>query len=147
MLPPETIPFAPQEEEVACACRGVLHPQAIVGMDLFNAGQYFDAHEALELAWREERGVVRELYRGILQVAVAYYHIARGNLVGAQKMLRRSRAWLGPFPETCRGVQVGQLRRDAILVELAIQDLHAEELAGFDRSLLKPIAYEYGVEE
>ena len=49
-------------------CQGPLHPQAVYGMELFNQGRYFEAHEALEAAWRDESGPVRDLYRGILQV-------------------------------------------------------------------------------
>ncbi|HRQ33635.1 MAG TPA: DUF309 domain-containing protein, partial [Anaerolineales bacterium] len=56
-----------------------LHPSAIEGLRLFNNGKYFEAHEALETAWLEERGKIRDLYRGILQVGVAYLHITRGN--------------------------------------------------------------------
>src|SRR6185503_4609752 len=53
-------------------CSAPLHPQAAEGLRLFNAGKYFEAHEALEDAWNEEAGPVRDLYRGVLQIAVVY---------------------------------------------------------------------------
>jgi len=37
-------------------CNASLHPQAADGLRLFNAGKYFEAHEALEEAWNEEKG-------------------------------------------------------------------------------------------
>ena len=94
-------------------CNAPLHPQAVQGLRLFNAGHYFEAHEALEDAWNAESGKVRDLYRGILQIAVAYLHIIRGNYNGAVKVHERSQKWMRDWPEVCRGIQVGQLRRDA----------------------------------
>jgi uncharacterized protein len=60
--------FNPSPEEITTGCMGALPPLALRGLELFNQGEYFEAHEALELAWREETGPVRELYRGILQI-------------------------------------------------------------------------------
>ncbi len=97
-------------------CNAPLHPQAAEGLRLFNAGQYFEAHEALEAAWNEEKSEVRDLYRGILQIAVVYLHIRRGNYPGAIKVYGRSLKWMKDWPEVCRGIQVGKLRRDAEIV-------------------------------
>src|SRR5512138_2053770 len=101
-------------------CDAPLHPQAMQGLRLFNAGEYFEAHEALEDAWNAEKGKVRDLYRGILQIAVVYLHITRKNYNGAVKVYERSQKWLKDWPEVCRGIQVGKLRRDA---EAAINEL------------------------
>jgi len=122
-------------------CQGSLHPQAIHGMELFNQGRYFEAHEALEAAWRAETGPVRDLYRGILQVGVVYLHITQYNYPGALKVYQRCRKWLQPWPETCRGVAVGQLRQDLELVMNAMQALGPQQIASFDISLLKPVHY------
>lgn len=102
-------------------CNGPLHPKAIQGLELFNHGYYFEAHEALEAAWREESGPLRDLYRGILQVGVVYLHITRHNYPGALKVYQRCRKWLQHWPGTCRGVAVGQLRRDLEDVMSALQ--------------------------
>lgn len=115
---------------------------ALVGLRAFNAGEFFEAHEALETAWRSEPGPVRELYRGILQVAVGYYHLLRGNQRGALKMFRRCAAVLALFPCTCRGVDLAGLRRDFLRVEDALQRLDPQEIDHFDRRLLRPIRYE-----
>ncbi len=122
-------------------CIGSLHPQAIIGLKLFNAQEYFEAHEALETAWREEPGPVRELYRGILQVAVAYLHIQRGNYIGARKMFRRCRPWLDLFPNECRGINLGQLKHDYLAVESHLVRLGPNALHNFDLDQLKPIIY------
>jgi uncharacterized protein len=122
-------------------CHGPLHPKALEGMDLFNLGLFFEAHEALEVAWRDESGPVRDLYRGILQVGVVYLHITRRNYPGAIKVYQRCQKWLQRWPETCRGVSVGQLRQDLDAVITALQDLGPRHIADFDLTLLKPVHY------
>jgi predicted metal-dependent hydrolase len=122
-------------------CNAPLHPQAAHGLRLFNAGHYFEAHEALEEAWNAESGRVRDLYRGILQIAVAYLHITRGNYNGAVKVHDRSQKWMKDWPDICRGIHVGQLRRDAQTVIDEVQRLGINRIADFDRSLLKPVLW------
>jgi len=126
-------------EEVRLACNGELHPLALKGIEFYNAGDYFMAHEELELAWREERGPIRDVYRGILQVGLGYYHILRLNYRGAVKMFQRCRQWLDPFPSSCRGVDLDQLRSDYLRAESELLRLGPDRLAHFDRTLMKPI--------
>ena len=70
------------------------------GLDLLNRGDYFEAHEAIETAWRAELGGIRQLYQGILQVAVVYHHIIHDNNYGARKVIRRAISNLTPFMDT-----------------------------------------------
>lgn len=129
----------PDPAVALAAADGELSEKAVKGIELFNRGEYFEAHEELEHAWNEEGGPVRELYRGILQIAVAYLQITRGNYNGAIKMFLRARQWLDPLPDVCRGVDVAALRRDAADVRAAIEFLGAERLKEFDPSTLKPV--------
>jgi predicted metal-dependent hydrolase len=122
-------------------CDAPLHPQAVEGLRLFNAGEYFEAHEALEEAWNEEQGKVRDLYRGILQIAVVYLHITRNNYLGAVKVYDRSQKWLRDWPEVCRGIEVGKLRRDTEAVIKEVNRLGSEKIAEFDQALFKPIQW------
>jgi uncharacterized protein len=117
------------------------HPEALRGMALFDAGEYFEAHEALETAWRAESGPVRDLYHGMLQVGVAYYHILRGNYVGARKLFHRSRRWLDLFPAEYGGIDLARFRADADRVEAALIRLGPQHTAQIDRGLMKPIPW------
>ena len=122
-------------------CVGSIHPAAIKGMELFNTGEYWLAHEALEEAWKEESGAVRELYRAILQTGVAYLHITRGSYNSAIKMYEKVQKWIQPWPDVCRGIEIGQLRRDLDTVIEEVKRLGPDRLAGFDRSLLRPVRW------
>ncbi len=122
-------------------CNAPLHPQAVEGIGLFNAGRYFEAHEALEAAWNAEPGKIRGLYKGILQIAVVYLHITRGNYAGAVKVYARSQKWMKDWAARCRGIQVEELRRNAEAVIAEVNRLGRENIREFDRSLLRPITW------
>jgi predicted metal-dependent hydrolase len=122
-------------------CSAPLPPAALAGMRLFNAGEFFEAHEELEAAWRAEPGPIRNLYQGVLQIAVAYLHITRDNYAGAIKVYGRALKWLDPLPDVCQGVDVAQLKRDAAEVFAEVKRLGPERLSAFDRSLFKPIRF------
>jgi predicted metal-dependent hydrolase len=123
-------------------CSGRPSALALKGMVLFNERQYFEAHEELELAWKEESGPIRELYRGILQVAVAYLQINRRNFRGALKMFLRVRQWLDPLPDECLGVDVARLRADALRARARLEELGPERMAEFDVDKLPALIYE-----
>jgi hypothetical protein len=123
-------------------CSAPLPAAACHGLELFNRGEYFEAHEALEAAWRAEKDEIRSLYQGILQAAVMYLQISRNNYEGALKMFARCMKLLAPWPDSCRGVDVGGLRRDLSIVMEAVTRLGPERLDQFDRSLFKPVKHE-----
>ena len=75
------------------------------GIALFNAGHFFEAHEALEDVWRaspRQEPIHRHL-QGLVQVAVAFHHQSVGNLDGARSVLDRAVRNLdgadGSFPD------------------------------------------------
>lgn len=122
-------------------CNGELHPKALEGLWLFNQRKFFEAHEELETAWREETGEIRNLYRGILQIAVTYLHITRRNYDGAIKVYGRSQKWLKDWAEICRGIQVERLRVDAKLALQELERLGKENIAQFDVAFFRPIQW------
>lgn len=132
-------------DELATLARQCAQPPpdlVLKGLEQFNRGEYFEAHETLEHAWQAETGPVRDLYRAVLQIAVAYHHITRRNYAGALKMFRRSRQWFNRLPpNACQGIDLAQLRADAERAEAALRALGPERIGAMDLSLLKPIAY------
>jgi predicted metal-dependent hydrolase/CheY-like chemotaxis protein len=126
-------------DQLACQCQDDLPPLAQVGVERFDRGAYYAQHDAFEALWMAEHGPVRELYRAILQVGIAYYHITRGNRAGGLRMLRRCVQWFAVLPDECQGIDVRQLRDDAARVHAALLALPPDEIADFDRTLLKPV--------
>lgn len=129
-------------EELIDSCSAPLSGMAIKGIELFNQGMYFEAHEWLEEAWIEDRSPGRELYRAVLQVAVAYLQIQRQNYTGAVKMFLRLRQWIDPLPDYCRGVDVRKLHQDALAVYDQLTSLGNLNISEFDQSYFKPLVYQ-----
>jgi uncharacterized protein len=64
---------------------------------LFDAGRPFHAHEVLEDAWKAAPSEERALWKGLAQLAVGLTHAARGNPVGAARLLRRGAAAIAAY--------------------------------------------------
>lgn len=79
------------------------------GIDEFNRQEYFDCHETLEDCWREQPGVEREATQGIIQIAVAYYHLKRGNVKGGLKLFERGLPRVKKFAPICLGLDLANL--------------------------------------
>lgn len=60
------------------------------GIAEFNRKEFFQCHETLEEFWRDFNGPEKELIQAIIQVSVAYYHISRGNRIGAAKLFQKA---------------------------------------------------------
>ncbi len=50
---------------------------------LFNTGQWYSAHDAFEELWHESDYPERSTLQGLLQIAVAQFHLQQGNKNGA----------------------------------------------------------------
>ena len=57
------------------------------GVEQFNSGEFYACHDTLEALWMEAIEPDRTFYQGILQVAVALYHLGNRNLRGALILL------------------------------------------------------------
>ena len=80
------------------------------GVRRFNAGEFFEAHEAFEELLDEVEGDARwELLVALIQVAVGYHKCASGH-AGDQVMLEKGLAKLAPFADDAGGVAVDALR-------------------------------------
>jgi predicted metal-dependent hydrolase len=60
-----------------------LDPRFLRGLDLFNQGEWYAAHDVLEELWHETSGPERRLLQGLIQVSVAQVHLQNGNQRGA----------------------------------------------------------------
>ena len=126
-------------EQLDCECQAPLPPLAQQGLAQFNAGEFYKQHDSFEALWMATEGPVRDLYRAVLQVGVAYYQILNGNYRGALKMLLRSVQWLAVLPDVCQGIDVAALKADSYRVRAALETLPEDENDQFNRDLLQPV--------
>jgi uncharacterized protein len=69
-------------------------------------GEYFAAHEELELAWRAAEAEERDFYQGLVHVTVAWYQAQRGNRTGCVRQLEKAERRLARYVPEHRGVDV-----------------------------------------
>lgn len=79
---------------------------------LFDARDYWNAHEALEAFWQNDR---RPLWQALIQIAAAFVHIEAGRWRGAASVLRRAvpRLAATSTTETTETFDVTRLHADA----------------------------------
>jgi ribulose-phosphate 3-epimerase len=80
------------------------------GVELFNQGEFWEAHEAWESAWMPHRHAPEgDFYKGLVQVAAGFYHFHRRNKNGALIKWRDGAAYLRPFAPEHEGIVVGPI--------------------------------------
>jgi predicted metal-dependent hydrolase len=81
------------------------------GIELFNRGEFFEAHEVLEDVWRAASLDHKKFLQGIVQLAVAFHHRSTGNLVGMRSVMERGIKNITDHPTDCCGLQVSKLKK------------------------------------
>ena len=120
---------------MACNCDDPPPDALLEGIEQFNRGEFFEQHETLERLWRKEKGEMRYLYQGILQLGVAMYHVQQGNHHGAVSMLKRGKNYLEPFSPHCQSVDINDLLEQATKALTFIEHLGKNNLGSFDWKL------------
>lgn len=82
------------------------------GIQQFNAQEFFQSHETLEILWRNFHEPSRKAIQGIIQIAVAYHHLRNGNLPGARKLFAAGLSKIRDFAPTCLGIDINCLVKD-----------------------------------
>ncbi|BAZ90497.1 hypothetical protein NIES932_19970 [Raphidiopsis curvata NIES-932] len=101
-----------------------------LGVEQFNAGQFYACHDTLEALWIEATEPERTLYQGILQIAVALYHLENSNLRGAMILLGEGTNRLRRFTgDNNYGINLQQLLIDSVNFLRAIQQVKPEEVS------------------
>lgn len=82
------------------------------GIELFNQEEFFECHEVLEDLWLATQDEYKNLYKGLIQAAVALHHLKRRNLSGARKLYQTSSRYLSPYLPHALGLNVAKLILD-----------------------------------
>jgi uncharacterized protein len=123
---------------VRARCDEPAPPELLRGIEQFNAGEFFDQHETIELLWRDTRTPVRGLYHGILQVGVGFHHWRNGNFHGATTLLEEGTERLRAFAPRCHGIDFDSLIADATAARERLIALGAEGMGGVDVAAVAP---------
>jgi uncharacterized protein len=77
------------------------------GVQEFNHGQFYACHDTLEALWIEAQEPEKTFYQGILQIAVACYHLGNRNWRGSVILLGEGTRRLSSYGLAYGGIDVG----------------------------------------
>lgn len=137
-IPSSRRPPGPEEQPRA-RCGDPPSAELLLAVEQFNQREYFECHETLENIWNAEPGVIRVLYKGILQVGVGCYHLLRGNYRGATLKLQTGADYLEPFTPVCMSVDVARLVAEARALRAALVALGPDHFTAVDLALLPEV--------
>ncbi len=86
-------------------------PRFREGIERFNAGDYYAAHDAWESLWLERFGEEKAFLQGLILCAVALHHYSRGNLAGARSRFRLACERLEAYPAVYWGLDLKNFLR------------------------------------
>ncbi|WP_413200618.1 DUF309 domain-containing protein [Nostoc piscinale] len=103
------------------------------GVEQFNSGQFYACHDTLEALWIEAIEPEKTFYQGILQIAVALYHLRNENLRGAAILLGEGSNRLRRYPDIYGGINVDELLSQSaelltVLQQTSLNKIPASEL-------------------
>ena len=101
---------------------------------LFNHHLFFEVHEILEAQWRTEEGDPRLFLQGLIQVAVAFYHLERHNYRGALSLLHDGLEKIAPRRPAFIGVELQEFVARLAACYDELRRLGAEHLDEFPRA-------------
>jgi predicted metal-dependent hydrolase len=99
-----------------------------LAIEHFDAGRFFQAHEAWETVWKQsKRTPDEEFFKGLSQLGAGYTHYRRGNPHGTHTLMRRALSRITRYGTTHHGID---LERLAAEVERQAEAVEAAEAAG-----------------
>lgn len=115
------------------------HPCYLEYFRLFNAQEYYAAHDVLEHIWLDAEGERHIFYKALIQFAGGYVHLQHHHrepahrihgrrLRPAARLFRRSAELLRELPARCEGLEVGEI---AVMAVACAEGL---EKSGFSRN-------------
>lgn len=120
-------------------CRAEAPAGLVDGIRLFNAGRFYECHEAIEAEWHAERRPIRRLYQGILQIGVGFHHALSGNQRGADALLTAGIEKATGFVPVCLGFDVRRLVLESQDCLDRVRQLGPEQIAAFDPATIPTI--------
>jgi uncharacterized protein len=82
------------------------------GLRLYDAGEFFAAHEAWESVWLLAQEPEKNFLQGLIQVTAAFHHLQRENRLGTARLLRAALGRLERYPACFGGISVDLLCND-----------------------------------
>lgn len=94
----------------------------------FNQADFYACHDTLESLWMEAAEPEKKFYQGILQIAVALYHLSNHNWQGAAILLGEGMSRLKTYQPTYFEINVEQLLEISGQILRKVQEVGPENV-------------------
>ncbi|WP_392534743.1 DUF309 domain-containing protein [Nostoc sp. C117] len=98
------------------------------GVEQFNSGQFYTCHDTLEALWIEASEPEKTFYQGILQIAVALYHLENRNWRGAVILLGEGSNRLRRYPSSYSSIDVDELLSQSVTLLKTLQQIGPDKI-------------------
>ncbi len=98
------------------------------GVEQFNQGYFYACHDTIEALWMEAKEPEKTFYQGILQIAVALYHLSNSNWRGAVILLGEGINRLQRYPATYAEIDVDELLASSATLLSTLQQSGPERI-------------------
>lgn len=105
------------------------------GVEQFNQQEFYACHDTLEALWMEALEPQKQFYQGILQIAVACYHLGNLNSRGAVVLLGEGIRRIRDYQPVYEGIDVEALLTESVKLLQALQQVEPEQVADFVKLL------------
>jgi uncharacterized protein len=106
-------------------------PEWLQGIDEFNTGKYYACHDTLEALWMDSIDPDKKFYQGVLQIAVACYHLHNRNWRGTVTLLGEGIGRLPYYQPVYAGIDVTKLIADSRNLLITLQSIGIEGIDDF----------------
>ena len=103
-------------------------PEFWKGVEQFQQGEFYDCHDTLEALWMEAQEPDKTFLQGILQIAVAYYHLGNQNWRGAVILLGEGSRRLISYQPEYGGLDIEHFVETSLEFLSHLQSLGPERL-------------------
>jgi hypothetical protein len=108
------------------------------GVAEFNQQEFYACHDTLEAVWLEAPEIDKNFYQGILQIAVACYHLGNHNWRGAVVLLGEGIKRLSDYQPIYYDIDISSLLSDSSKLLRGLQQIEPEKIAEFVEQLELP---------
>ncbi len=106
-------------------------PEWLQGINEFNTREYYACHDTLEALWMDSIDPDKKFYQGVLQIAVACYHLHNRNWRGAVTLLGEGIGRLPYYQPIYAGIDVTDLIQTSSSLLQMLQSIGSEGIGDF----------------
>lgn len=114
-------------------------PILLRGIEQFNEGYFFEAHETWEELWLPSPWPVRQFLQGVIQIAAGFVHLMRHEYPGTIRLLDAAIEKLAAFPPDTLGIDAARLLAEARSARDELAGLGRKRFEEWDRRRIPQI--------